>query len=69
MSWIDVDTNTEACEGYRYTNRDGNYEKVSRSYNGIVRVWDSTDDTISVYIQDIPKLIKALQTSYDNGEL
>ena len=55
----------EPIEGFSYFNLDGDEEQVALCGN-CVNIVDSMFDFASVYVEDIPKLIKALQAAYDH---
>ena len=53
-----------ALEGFKYYNKFGDEEYVEFS-SGTVLVKDDSGQDIEIYVEDIPKLIKALQLAYD----
>lgn len=63
-----VDENvSEELEGFSYLNRDGDKEVVKLICKTVVTfipAWDIEGST--VYTDDIPKLIKALQAAYNH---
>lgn len=70
---VDVEVGeTEELEGFCYANKNGFTERVTFKSRGVVRIEDSNEDGMSdIYIEDIPKLIKALEAAYKEkiGEL
>lgn len=60
---IDIDV-SQVIEGFSYANVHGNIESVVFEYD-MVTLQDSDSAMSTVYIKDIPKLIKALQSAYD----
>lgn len=62
----------EVIEGFSYMNKDGDIECVDFSYYtsesmsvDLTTLNNSGDPLSSIYISDIPNLIKALQAAYD----
>lgn len=64
--YVSVDGNPDESiiEGYEYTNKKGNVERVGLS-DVVVDLMCAEDCAMSsIYYEDIPKLIKALQAAY-----
>lgn len=62
---VDVDSKEDPTfEGYSYLNKLGDIEKVSvaNDFMGIVDIIID-DETIGIYLEDVPKLIKALEAA------
>jgi len=54
-------------EGFAYTNQDGDIEEVVYDWDMVTIRYGCEDggSCSEIYINDIPKLIKALQAAYD----
>lgn len=57
-----VDIDDDKLDGFEYRNKDNETEYVHlRLSDGVIDIEDSGNDVVSIYIEDIPKLIKALK--------
>jgi hypothetical protein len=58
----------EPIEGFVYTNRSGDEEfvHVGPHVGDGVDIEDSTTKKVTIFTEDIPKLIKALQAAYSH---
>lgn len=63
---VDVEGDVK-IEGYSYENICGGIEHVTIPDKGVVDVWAEAD-YVSIYTEDIPKLIKALEAAYNHKE-
>lgn len=68
---VDDTGDGEVVQGFQYTNKRGVVERVhindEGSYIRSVSMRDEADEEVSIlYIEDIPKLIKALQMAYNH---
>lgn len=66
---VDEQEHSGTVEGFQYTNKNGDTEKV-RIYNSvIVEIHvDDSDQQVAIYTVDIPKLIKALEAAKNHIE-
>lgn len=56
----------QELEGFSYINKHGDEEAVSFEEDTVYLMYVANSDALSViYLEDIPKLIKALQAAYD----
>lgn len=60
-----IDETIERIEGFEYSNKFGAIERVKFLHDTVVFEDDEGDELRAFYLDDIPKLIKALQAAYD----
>jgi CRISPR/Cas system CMR-associated protein Cmr3 (group 5 of RAMP superfamily) len=56
----------ERLEGFCYESYDGTLEHVAFGSDTSITITDSCYDKVEIHVDDIPKLIKALQLSYEH---
>ena len=61
---VDI-TVDEEIQGFSYMNLNGDEEFVSFDMCGVC-IEDSAGDTVGIFVQDIPKLVKALEEAYNH---
>ena len=65
---VDVEKDDEVIEGFSYVNMDGDEERVAflSNVDNVVdlQYYNRTPMSSVVYVDDIPKLIKALQAAH-----
>lgn len=62
-----VDGTEDEFEGFSYLDVNGDEEFVSIVYD-CVTIKDSSHNQVNIYKNDVPKLIKALQSAYEYKE-
>ena len=64
--FVDTIDSIDDFEGFAFTNMDGGCSKVWVDQFETIALFDTVGDAESEYaVEDIPKLIKALQAAYD----
>lgn len=66
-----VDNTNENVEGFGYTNQDGDIEYVLQAPFATEQVslkYADGEDLSTIYTDDIPNLIKALQAAYNHAK-
>lgn len=61
---VDEEIAEYKIEGFSYENAEGSLEYVVAGNCAVVK--DSTGCSVTIFTEDIPKLIKALQAAYDH---
>lgn len=63
---VDVQEAEEEIEGFSYNNASGREERVKIFSNSEIVIYVPDYESVNFYINDIPKLILALQAAYDH---
>lgn len=66
--FVNIDGDEPRIEGFEYTNIDDIAEQVCMGANTVSLRYANIEALSSIYYEDIPKMIKALQAAYDHNK-